>query len=342
MLRSMGLTWTKRVAIGVLVVVVAVLGGGWIVEHIRRLALPTDYPPPGDLVTVEGHDLHLNCTGDGEPVVLLEAGFAPYGSAGWFGVQPAVSEFTKTCSYDRAGYMWSEPGAEPRDGLRSVRELHDLLQAASVPAPYVLVGHSGGGILVRIYDHQFPGEVAGFVFVDSSHPEQERRLPRPSGGALPAGMLSFIAETGLWRLLVPLFAPPPPPNATASEERVREAILAYWPLSIHALAAELSVVEQTARQASASGNLGSRPVVVLSRSDFAEELGDPKGLIEETRTTWTEMQNELAMLSSNSVHRIVPNTSHEVQLDAPDAVIGAISEVVKAIRTGDDLIPNDN
>jgi pimeloyl-ACP methyl ester carboxylesterase len=332
--RSTRRSWTRRAAIGVFALVVVILGGGWIFEHLRRLTLPTSYPPPGDLVSVNGRNLHLNCTGDGEPVVLLESGFGPYGSLGWFAVQPGVSELTKTCSYDRAGYMWSEPGEEPRDGVRAADELHSLLQAASVPPPYVLVGHSGGGVLVRIYDAQFPGEVAGFVFVDSSHPEQEQRLPRPSGGSTPPrGMLTVLTETGLWRLVVPLFVPPRPPNLTPREQMIGDTILAYWPLSMHALAAEISSVDQTARQVPVPGDLTPRPIIVLSRSDFAVELGDPEGLIEETRTAWMEMQSELAELSSNSRHRIVPNTSHEVQIDAPEAVIGAISEVVNTIRT---------
>ena len=335
--------WIRRVIVGLVGAIVVVLGGGWTYEHIRRSTLPTEYPPPGDVIAVDGRDLHLNCTGEGEPVVVLESGFAPYGSLGWSDVQPAVSKITKTCSYDRAGYMWSEPGELPRDGIRAVKELHSLLEAASIAPPYILVGHSGGGILVRIYDDQFPGEVAGFVFVDSSHPEQQQRLPRASGGSTPpAGVLTVLTETGLWRLVVPLFAPPPPPNPTPREERTRETILAYWALSMHALSSELSVVEQTARQVPVPGILSPRPIVVLSRSDFGVELGDPEGLIEETRMAWTEMQNELADLSSNSVHRIVPNTSHEVQIDAPEAVIAAISEVVSAIRTGEDHIGNGN
>jgi pimeloyl-ACP methyl ester carboxylesterase len=335
--------WTRRVTIGLVGLLAVVLGGGSIYEHIRRSALPGRYPPPGDVVSVDGRRLHLNCTGEGEPVVVLESGFAPYGSLGWSYVQPSVSEITKTCSYDRAGYMWSEPGEAPRDGVRAVNELHSLLETASISPPYVLVGHSGGGVLVRIYDDRFPGEVAGFVFVDSSHPEQEQRLPRASSGSTPpAGVLTVLTETGLWRLAVPLFAPPPPPNPTPREKRMRETILAYWPLSMHGLASELSVVDQTARQVPVPGVLSPRPVVVLSRSDFAVELGDPEGLIEETRTAWMAMQNELADLSTNSVHRIVPNTSHELQIDAPEAVIVAISEVVNAIRTDEDLVENGN
>jgi pimeloyl-ACP methyl ester carboxylesterase len=333
----------KRAAIGIFGLIALVLGGGWVYEQLRRSGLPTEFPPPGDLIAVAGRNLHLNCLGAGEPVVLLESGFGPYGSLGWSEVQPGVSRITRTCSYDRAGYMWSDPGEEPRDGIRAVNELHSLLEAASVVPPYILVGHSGGGLLVRIYDVHFPGEVAGFVFVDSSHPEQESRLPRASGGSTPpAGLLSVFTETGLWRFLVPLFAPPAPPNATAGEQMIRATILAYWPLSMQALASELSVVEQTARQVPIPGTLSPRPLVVLSRSNFAVELGDPEGLIEETRAAWSAMQDELAALSSNSVHRVVPDTSHEVQVDAPERVIEAISEVVNAIRMGGPIVGNGN
>ena len=330
--------WIKRAAIAFLGLILLIVGGGWVHERLRRSALPGDYPAPGELVSINGRNLHLNCTGEGEPVVLLESGFGPYGSLGWHSVQPLVSEFTTTCSYDRAGYMWSDPGEAPRDGIHAANELHSLLEARSVAPPYVLVGHSGGGVLVRIFDQAFPGEARGFVFVDSGHPEQEKRLPRPSGaGNPPQGLLTFLTETGFWRLVLPLVVPPPQPDASPREQMIRETILAYWPTSMQAVASEISVVEQTAQQVPVPGNLSPRPVVVLSRSKFAVELGDPEGLIEETRTAWTQMQDELTELSGNSVHRIVPDTSHEVQIDAPEAVAAAIYEVVTSVRTGQKL-----
>jgi pimeloyl-ACP methyl ester carboxylesterase len=311
---------------------VALIAGA-IYEHLARLSLPRDYPPPGILVAVAGRHQQLNCTGTGEPTVVLESGFAPYGSLGWFAVQPVVSNLTRTCSYDRAGYLWSDRSAKPRDGIELARELHELLAAASVFPPYVLVGHSGGGILVRIYDHEFPGEAAGFVFVESSHPEQQRRLPKPATGSTPpAAILEVLTGTGLWRFVVHA------PRPSHVPPKVHDAILAYWPLSIHALAAELAVVDETAREVPTPGLLGSRPIVVLTRSNFGVEFGDPEGLVEQSRAAWTQMQQEIAALSVNSVHRTVPNTSHELQIDAPEAVVEAISDVVDAVRTGEPLV----
>jgi pimeloyl-ACP methyl ester carboxylesterase len=114
-----------------------------------------NFPPPGNLVDVGGHRLHIQCVGAGRPTVVLETGVLAM-SALWGGVQPQVAVRTRVCSYDRAGLGWSEPGPVPRDAVRIASELRALLRNASEPPPYVLVGHSFGGLLVRVYTDRYP------------------------------------------------------------------------------------------------------------------------------------------------------------------------------------------
>src|ERR1041384_6036419 len=126
------------------------------------------YAPPGKLVDIDGYRLHLNCTGKNGPTVVLIAGAGDF-SFDWGLVQPNVSRFARVCSYDRAGLAWSDPGPTPRTMLQDAYELHELLRAAGVKAPYVLVGHSIGGLIARVYAAQYPHDVAGMVLVDPTH-----------------------------------------------------------------------------------------------------------------------------------------------------------------------------
>jgi len=129
------------------------------------------------MVDVGDHSLHINCIGHGSPTVILEA--ANFGkSAWWVRVQKQLAQTTRVCAYDRAGLGWSERGPEPRDARQISSELHTLLKGADIEGPYVLVGHSYGGLYVRTYADRYPEETAGVVLVDSSHPEQFTRSPK--------------------------------------------------------------------------------------------------------------------------------------------------------------------
>lgn len=142
------------------------------------------FPPNGELIAVGLHRMHLYSTGQGGPAVILEAPQTGL-SALWGPVQEAVSRFTRVCSYDRAGFGWSEPGPGPRTSKQIALELHALLTQAGEPPPYVLVGASFGGFQVRVYAGQFPAEVAGVVLVDASHADQAARLHLPENPTQP-------------------------------------------------------------------------------------------------------------------------------------------------------------
>src|SRR5687768_1975212 len=156
------------------------------------------------MVTVGGHDLHVNCSGQGGPAVILESALGN-ASPHWVWVQREVAKTTRVCAYDRAGMGWSERGPEPRDAKQVTGELHTLLKDADTEGPYVLVGHSYGGLYARMYAAQYPNEVAGVVLVDSSHPEQFTRSPegramyeqtRRLGTVIP-----FLTRLGVIRLI---------------------------------------------------------------------------------------------------------------------------------------------
>ena len=157
--------------LGLVVALLVLAVAGAIYQAIATERAERAYPPPGQMVGVGGHSLHINCVGRGSPAVVLDAGSGGF-SAHWVRVQRAGSGTTRVCSYDRAGMGWSEMGPEPRDAKQISNELHALLEGAGIEGPYVLVGHSYGGLYARIYAARYSEEVAGVALVDSSHPEQ--------------------------------------------------------------------------------------------------------------------------------------------------------------------------
>ena len=161
-----------RPFLGLVIVLLALAVAGAIYQAIATELAERAYPPPGEMVGVKGHSLHINCVGQGSPTVVLDAGLGDF-SAQWVRVQRQVSDTTRVCAYDRAGMGWSEMGPEPRDARQITSELHTLLSKAGIEGPYVLVGHSFGGMYMQTYAARYPDEVAGVALVDSStEPDQ--------------------------------------------------------------------------------------------------------------------------------------------------------------------------
>src|SRR5215216_2134887 len=191
-----GLVWTIA---GLLTL--AVIGA--IYQVVATQIDQRTYSPPGEMVNVNGHLMHINCMGEGGPTVILEA--ANFGmSAHWVRVQQQLAKSTRVCAYDRAGMGWSEAGPEPRDARHISSELHTLLKNADTEGPYVLVGHSYCGLYARMYAARYPDQVAGVVLVDSTHPKQFTRSPegramyeqiRRLGAVIP-----FLTRLGVTRL----------------------------------------------------------------------------------------------------------------------------------------------
>lgn len=176
------LRWLKRVLVTALLVLSALAVAGTLYQAVGARADARNYPPPGELVSVGSHRLHLHCMGDGSPTVVLEA-LSGGTSSYWAWVQPEVARTTRVCAYDRAGRGWSDPGVAPADLWGTVGNLHTLLQNAGIEGPYVMVGYSIGGLYARAFTHRYPDEVAALVLLDSAPPRAVRAVPGVPGGA---------------------------------------------------------------------------------------------------------------------------------------------------------------
>ncbi|MDF2745429.1 MAG: uncharacterized protein K0S88_6808 [Actinomycetia bacterium] len=304
--------------------------------------LPAEPRPIGELVDVGGYRLQLACQGEGSPTVVMEAAIGETGLI-WSRVQPAVARLTRTCVYDRAGLGWSDASPRPRTAAVMVEELHHLLARAEVPGPYVLVGHSLGGLLVRLYAVRYPQEVAGLVLVDSAHEDQYRRAPTEIGEVVPQfedqgrqqleGLKALIISGSLDVGMLPI--PPGLPPVAADTFR---ALVAASPKHVETLLAEQRAVQAIHAELAAAGitSLGDLPLIVLSHGQPMAMPGLPDAVNQAYEQLWQELQAELAGLSSRGRLVVAHDSGHYIQLERPGLVIDAIGEVVAAGRTSQD------
>ena len=322
----------RIISIIVTVLVMLFLGLG-IAGAVAKSNLAKKYPAPGQLVDVGGYKLHIHCTGQGSPTVILEAGQSDY-SLIWALVQLEVAKTNRVCSYDRAGYGWSEPSPRHRTAIAEVEELHALLVNTSIPGPYVLVGHSLGGMLVRVYAHNYPDEVVGMVLVDSFHEERPIRNPEVTrlnqDAVKQLRIFAILNSVGIMALAPQSIPNRGLPEDTYTQYQAITATTGYFETWItESLAVPESANQALALQMTSFGNL---PLIVLSAGQWntIPSLSDT-----ENQKLWTAFQiqqSELVALSSVSKQIIAEQSGHHIQLDQPELVINAIHSLVDQVR----------
>jgi pimeloyl-ACP methyl ester carboxylesterase len=316
--------WLRRIVRSLVVVVVTLAGAGIFYQNLAATRERRQNPMPGRMVHVGGSRMHILCTGQGSPTVVLEAGLGDT-YVSWRKVQPQIAKFTRVCSYDRAGLGYSDPSSRPRTSRVIAEELHALLQAAEIAPPYVLVGHSMGGFDVRLYASLYRDDVAGMVLVDSSHPDQENRFPpelkNMEGSWLrEAEFLEYTMPFGLPRLL-----------GFCEDDPVERAAECNWQTAREGVE-EMKTLPESAAMVAATGSLGDMPLVVLSHDPEKTSSDLPPDLAKPTNDAWEKMQEELAHLSARGTQPIAKNSTHYIQLDRPEIVIEAIRGVVDQAR----------
>jgi pimeloyl-ACP methyl ester carboxylesterase len=319
-------------------------------------------PPlsPGRLVDVGGWRLHLNCTGSSKrnvPTVVFESGSGDF-SFDWSLVQPEVASFTRACSYDRAGNAWSDLGPRPRTMRQIAYELHMALKKAGVKGPYVLVGQSFGGLLVRTFAGMYPKEVAGMVLVDSTHEDTQlylngkvQRMRELSQGRVVPPVQTTISAADkvlspeerqkteeFLKQIGPPKIEPPFDRLPADIQRLRLWALAqpqhyaadndpYWGEEFAEIYADRKTHEYP---------LGDLPLFVLTRGKSEYPETEAGRQLDEARK---RMQMDLLKLSRNSKQVVASSSGHHIQLDDPNAVIGAIRQVLDSARHHTKLKP---
>ena len=324
------------------------LVAGYIYQRQTTAADFEQYPAPGQLVDVGGYSLHIACSGAGSPTVIVDAGNGDF-SLGWAGIQPEVAKFTRICTYDRAGYGWSDSSPNPRTAKVMAEELHSLLSNAGVEPPYILVGHSLGGYTVRMFADLYPADVVGVVLVDAGHEDQLKRFP-PEFEKLEQQTVSYFAGGGLMarfgilRVMGGssggLDSAPPYVLKLPKDIQLEYMAMLSHPSYFSTAVEERRLLPETGDQVRATKKLGELPLIVLT----AETTVDPKTLqtigmpadfdASGIQQIWYELQAELAALSTNGEQIIVKNSTHAIHIDQPQAVVAAIKKVVEIIMNG--------
>jgi pimeloyl-ACP methyl ester carboxylesterase len=318
---------TRRLMLYPLFVALVIAGIGGSYETIQEQVDRSTTTMPGHLVDVGGRRLYVHCTGSGSPTVVLVSGLAE-SSVYWGGwIAPAVAQNTTVCAYDRAGQGWSDPPPSPQDGVAVATDLHNLLANAQIPGPYVVVGHSTGGVYTRIFAARYPDQVAGMVLLDSQPNEAlTGGLPDfPSQYSIlrrATALFPSLARLGIFQL-VNRFAGDPLPVPTRDQERAAVSAASLNRIQRD----EFAELPMTLKEAAALTTLGDRPLIVVTAAKGAA-------------AGWIPLQDKMAGLSTNSFHRVLPDTDHPSVIHEKAGAAQAsqaILDVVASVRAGTPL-----
>ncbi|GAB2994840.1 hypothetical protein GCM10027050_10410 [Psychrosphaera aestuarii] len=334
----------NKILLSVAVFILSLIGSGIAYEQISRASALEQYSANGSLIDIGSRLLHVDCRGEGSPIVILESGLDTFGSLSWSAVHDQLAKKTRTCAYDRAGIMWSSPRPHTNNLMQAIaNDLNKALVISNEKPPYIMVGHSFGGPYITKFTELYGDKVAGIVFVDSPHPEQmdlvqdiEVPLTLSVSNKVNKILKPVMSITGFTRLINKLdnysF-----PNQSKYHQ---QAIKAFSPLSDTTLAQEISNYSDGLKQITSLRDFGERPMFVLGNIvnyiDMSDQQLANAGLNRDIVPAVMEqdryMFNDQASWSSNSNLKLLHNTSHYIQFEKPTVVISAVEIVVDKVK----------
>jgi pimeloyl-ACP methyl ester carboxylesterase len=274
--------------------------------------------PPGILIDIGGHKIHLYCKGSKGPLVVIDSGAGGF-SLEWRYIQQVLSKEGRVCTYDRAGYGWSDLGPMPRTTKLIAAELHQLLTKAEILPPYIFIGHSFGGYTAQYYARNYKDEVAGMLLIDSSHPEQYKRLVVVSDDKSSTS----DSTVDSYKIIQPII----PENYPQEFIETAHYFMSSWK-SVITLREEVASLPTSGQQITASDPMLNIPLIILTRGQRIWPLGEQGDASEKI---WRQLQIELSEMSQNAIYLVVENSGHHIHLDQPDIVIRATRDLIESI-----------
>ncbi len=329
------LWWGLRIIAGLLLLLLVVALSGAIVQSRASAADRGRYPPSGNLVPVNGRPMHIHCQGEGSPTVILDAGQGGW-SIEWNEIMPQLNKTTQVCAYDRAGYGWSDPATDDRTPQNAADDLADLLDAAAIARPYIVVGFSHAGLATRVYAAQHPEDVVGMVLIDPATEfdnelmdEALRKQQQSVVGIFQA--FGLAARLGIIRLLDPREMAPYAPfiAQNPTQPDIYYSFVSepkWWQTSAKEFSSRLS--DATLEYVHTNGKIPNIPVTIIG-AQIVSSRGDDGKVFSEARLS---RLNELAERSSQGQFILAEDSSHEVPRDRPDIIVAAIQQVLEETR----------
>jgi pimeloyl-ACP methyl ester carboxylesterase len=321
-----------RIGLGLIVFVVLLGLAGFTWNELATRHYQKAYPPPGKMVAVDGHAMHMYCTGTGSPTLVLDAGLGDDWTV-WNKVQPALSKTTQVCSFDRSGLGSSDllPGSHDANTLAD--QLHALVGAAGITKPFVLAGHSIAGLYMRAYATRYPNDLAGLIFIDSSSPDQFSRLPKELSENIPNLTLqSWMVRLGIARAMGQCS------DGEPGTEAVKGWVLANIcnPSVVDAGIEEFRDIPPSNPETRHTGPFGHLPILIFSE-DPNQPLSDTTlspEVMKQFSAIWNQMQEDLKQLSPDSRRIIAKGSGHYIELNRPDLINREVPVFIEQVRSG--------
>jgi pimeloyl-ACP methyl ester carboxylesterase len=326
----------KKITIGVCTTLVLLVGSSFTYEAIAGYQGVKKYPAPGKMVDVGDFKLHLHKQGEGKPTIILEPG-SRSSSTIWGDIPEELMDTATVVSYDRGGYGWSEKTTTERTGENIVNELYTALKKENIEGPYILVGHSIGGMYTRLFAQKYPDEVAGMILLDARHEDYSKDtdpILEKNGidpvlmGSYSKGMMTFLKVSGVIRLMgEDTFEDVP------KEQRNQAMNIEIRPKYFQALEDEIREMPDL-EDGIRNQSLGSMPLTVVTHGIPID--GTVVGIPESDNNTmeeiWQEQQKQLLKLSSNSELIVAKESSHSIMIDEPNLVVDVIKNMIDQIN----------
>jgi pimeloyl-ACP methyl ester carboxylesterase len=327
--------WIRRSLMVAVCLIVLLLLVGICYKYVTTQINAKRYPPPGEMVDIGGYKMHLQCAGKGGPTVILDAGCGCT-SLSWSLVQPQIAQFTRVCSYDRAGYPWSEQSPLKRSSKNMAVELHALLHIANVPGPYILVGSSLGGINARLYAAMYPEDVTGLILVDSPHEDSFKRIAKIEPKQNPY-LIKFLWYTGLQGIIlqnssrIKAFLSP-----LSQEAQKQYIVVASTNQFLRTELAEPDYFREDLDDIKNSPKIPDNIPVFVIAAGLAENIfsdSEKQKEIDKQFLVLFDLQRDLVKKYPNSKFFIAEKSSHLINHYQPEIIVEAVKEMIDNCRS---------